>query len=248
MSEKLCLQWNDFNENITNVFRSLREDKNFADVTLACEDGKHIEAHKVILVASSPLFKKILIGNKHTHPMIYLRGWRSADILAIIDFIYFGEANVYQENLDSFLSIAEELELKGLEGNSYDELATERKVPLDEEKFAFPESIQEHKTVTEHKTVALAGYVYSDMKELNNIISTSMMVKTSKKSQWGNPLYKCTICGKEDKCYNMKNHIEKNHLEGVSIPCNLCEKTFRCTKTLAHHKKSNHKLNFQAKA
>ena len=116
MSEKLCFQWNDFNENITSVFRSLREDKNFADVTLACKDGRQIEAPKVILVASSPLFKKFLMGNKHTYPMIYLRGWRSADILAIIDFIYFGEANVYQENLDSFLSIAEELELKGLEG------------------------------------------------------------------------------------------------------------------------------------
>ena len=86
------------------------------------------------------------------------------------------------------------------------------------------------------------------MKELNNIVSTSMMVKTSRKSQCGNPLYKCAICGKKDKSYNLKNHIEKNHLEGVSIPCNLCDKTFRCTKTLAHHKKSNHKLNFQAKA
>ena len=95
MSEKLCLQWNDFNENITSVFRSLREDKNFADVTLACKDGRQIEAPKVILVASSPLFKKFLMGNKHIHPMIYLRGWRSADILAIIDFLYYGEANVY---------------------------------------------------------------------------------------------------------------------------------------------------------
>ena len=37
-------------------------------------------------------------------------------ISAIIDFLYNGEANVYQENLDCFLSIAEELKLKGLEG------------------------------------------------------------------------------------------------------------------------------------
>ena len=105
MSEKLCFQWNDFIENITCVFRSLRKDKNFADVTLACEDGRQIEDHKVILVASSPLFKKILVGNKHTHPMIYL----ISDILAKIDFLHYGEANVYQEILDSFLSIAEEL-------------------------------------------------------------------------------------------------------------------------------------------
>jgi len=35
----------------------------------------------------------------------------------MVDFLYFGEANVYQENLDSFLAVAEELELKGLMGS-----------------------------------------------------------------------------------------------------------------------------------
>ena len=80
MSEKLCLQWNDFKENTTSVFGSLREDKDFADVTLAFEDGQQIVAHKVILMDSSPLFKNILIGNKHSQPLIYLRGWKSVDI------------------------------------------------------------------------------------------------------------------------------------------------------------------------
>ena len=53
MSEKLCLKWNDFQENVNVAFASLREDNDFADVTLACEDGQQIEAHKVILTASS---------------------------------------------------------------------------------------------------------------------------------------------------------------------------------------------------
>ena len=35
MSEKLCLQWNDFQENIKNVFKNLRESNDFTDVTLA---------------------------------------------------------------------------------------------------------------------------------------------------------------------------------------------------------------------
>ena len=62
MSEKLCLQWNDFKENVTTAFGSLREDNDFVDVTLACEDGKQFEAHKVILVSSSPFFQNILVG------------------------------------------------------------------------------------------------------------------------------------------------------------------------------------------
>ena len=56
MSEKFCLQWNDFQENINSVFGRLRNDKEFANVTLASEDGQEIEAHKVILAASSPFF------------------------------------------------------------------------------------------------------------------------------------------------------------------------------------------------
>ena len=39
MSEKLCLQWNDFQENIKSAFGNLREDKDFKDVTLVCVDG-----------------------------------------------------------------------------------------------------------------------------------------------------------------------------------------------------------------
>ena len=74
MSEKLCLQWNDFQDNIKIAFGNLREDKDFADVTLACEDGQQVEAHKVILAASSPFFQKLLRRNKHPQPLIYMRG------------------------------------------------------------------------------------------------------------------------------------------------------------------------------
>ena len=49
MSDKLCLQWNDFKENAIGSLGSLKDDKDFLDVTLACEDGKQVEAHKLIL-------------------------------------------------------------------------------------------------------------------------------------------------------------------------------------------------------
>ena len=74
MGEHLCLQWADFRENVDSAFGRLRYDKVFADVTLACEDGQQMDAHKVILAASSPIFEEILQKSKHPHPMIYLRG------------------------------------------------------------------------------------------------------------------------------------------------------------------------------
>ena len=114
---KLCLQWNDFQTNLTSAFRDLREDKEFTDVTLACGDGQQVKAHKVVLISSSPFFKNLLQRNKHPHPLIFMRGLKSEDLVTMVDFLYHGEANVYQENLDSFLAIAEELQLKGLQGN-----------------------------------------------------------------------------------------------------------------------------------
>ena len=101
--ERLCLQWNDFKDNVSSAFGDLREDKDFTDVTLACEDGQQVEAHKVVLVASSPFFLNILKKNKHPHPLIYMKGVKSENLVAMVDFCYHGEANVFQENLDSFL-------------------------------------------------------------------------------------------------------------------------------------------------
>ena len=43
-----------------------------------------------------------------------MRGVKSEDLSAIVDFLYFGETSVAQQNLQSFLSIADELKLVGL--------------------------------------------------------------------------------------------------------------------------------------
>ena len=71
--DKFCLRWNDFETNISCAFREIREEQDFFDVTLACED-EQLKAHKVILASCSPFFKEILKRNTHDHPLIYLKG------------------------------------------------------------------------------------------------------------------------------------------------------------------------------
>ena len=44
-SEKFCLRWNDFETNINEAFKELRESKDFFDVTLVCEN-EQMQAHK----------------------------------------------------------------------------------------------------------------------------------------------------------------------------------------------------------
>ena len=115
-TDKFCLRWNDFESNISSAFKELREDKDFFDVTLACEDDQ-LQAHKVILSACSPFFKTVLRRNRHEHPLLYLKGVKYQELVAVLNFMYHGEVNVAQEELNSFLAIAEELKVKGLTQN-----------------------------------------------------------------------------------------------------------------------------------
>jgi len=116
-SEKFCLRWNDFETNISTAFRELRDDKDFFDVTLACDDDQ-IQAHKVILSACSPFFRNILRRNPHQNPLLYLKGVKFTDLQSVLNFMYHGEVNVAQDELNSFLAVAEDLRVKGLTQNS----------------------------------------------------------------------------------------------------------------------------------
>ena len=254
MPEKLCLQWNDFNENITVSFGSLRIDEDFTDVTLACEDGKQVEAHKVILATSSPVFKNILKRNKHAHPLLYMRGMKSKDLLAILDFLYCGETNVYQEDLDSFLVIAEELELKGLMGKSSQgeqdiptkpsEIPVAKRAALKDDtkttKRMAMSSPRGTSRDSQVRTVAVANELSTNIQNLDEQIN-SLMTKGSGKDKHGLPIYVCNVCGKEGIHRQVRDHIEANHLEGISVPCNCCEKMFRSRNAKACHVSTYHK-------
>ena len=267
MSEKLCLQWNDFKENVKTAFGSLRDDQDFSDVTLACEDGQQVEAHKVILAASSPFFQDLLRKLKHPHPMIYLRGIHSQDLIAIVDFLYCGEAKVLQENLDSFLAIAEELKLNGLSGQNSKDLVNTRKklvksIPQNEEKPNHPprgqmptseESIgkgllSKEKIEKENRALSLPGQLSTDLLALDKKVKSMMMYSKkniSKPSPNGPPIQIkimiCKVCQKRGTPPIIMNHIEAKHLKGIVIPCNLCDKVISSRNNLSSHKSRQHK-------
>jgi len=114
-TEKFCLRWNDFESNISVAFRELREEKDFFDVTLSVGPGhQHIQAHKLILSACSPFFRGVLRQNPHAHPLLYLKGVGFSELQSVLNFMYHGEVNVAQEELNTFLAVAEELQVKGL--------------------------------------------------------------------------------------------------------------------------------------
>ncbi|XP_023339279.1 protein tramtrack, beta isoform isoform X6 [Eurytemora carolleeae] len=127
-TEKFCLKWNDFESNISLAFREIRDEKDFFDVTLACDDDQ-LQAHKVILSACSPFFRNILKRNPHQHPLLYLKGVKYSDLQSVLNFMYHGEVNVAQDELNSFLAVAEELRVKGLTQNNSGSTKKENSAP-----------------------------------------------------------------------------------------------------------------------
>jgi len=112
-SDLLLLQWNSYKSNFSLAFGSLRETSKYHDVTFAMEDG-HVEAHRVVVSACSPILARILDLNPHPHPLVYFKGIRLDDFNKLLDFMYKGEVRISHENLEQFLTTAGDLKIKGL--------------------------------------------------------------------------------------------------------------------------------------
>jgi hypothetical protein len=108
------LSWPQHQSNRSSVIKDLLEKSSFVDVTLVCDDDEQIQAHKVILSASSAFFLNIFDRNPHNHPLLYFHGSKKKDMLALVDFIYSGQTSVSVDDLESFLRLAKNLQVKGL--------------------------------------------------------------------------------------------------------------------------------------
>ena len=58
-TNKFRLRWDNFSQSVVSSFRRLKEEEDFVDVTLAC-NSKQFTAHKVVLSACSPYFRRLL--------------------------------------------------------------------------------------------------------------------------------------------------------------------------------------------
>ncbi|XP_063235274.1 protein tramtrack, beta isoform isoform X1 [Bacillus rossius redtenbacheri] len=112
-SQQFCLRWNNHQPNLVSVLKSLLNSESLVDVTLAAE-GRHLQAHKVVLSACSSYFQTLFTINPCQHPIVILKDVKYNDLKTMVDFMYFGEVNVSQEQLPAVLKTAEMLKVKGL--------------------------------------------------------------------------------------------------------------------------------------
>ena len=108
--------------------------------------------------------------------------------MATIDFLYYGEANVFQENLESFLSMAEELKLKGLTGQqnvsednteAYKKemttnLTSKREKWISNKRRNNFASQNELAIIESHQEKAVQNFVSGDLQELDEKVKSMM--------------------------------------------------------------------------
>ena len=238
MAENFSVKWNDFQSNISTAFKLLRKESHLHDVTLVSDDLSHFTAHKVVLSACSEYFKKIFHQTSHTHQtLLCLEGTSAGDLQNILDYVYEGEVQIQQSDLDRFLAIAGRLKLNGLlagegvkqESQGQDEINYRPKIIQRtnhrDTKSTSSKWINNRNVPTE-KVVNVNAY--SDVNEMfkDNIISNT------------DGSFSCKICGKlsskTNAFGNMKSHLQV-HVGGQNLSCKICLESFKSKEALKLH-------------
>jgi len=156
------LSWGQHQQHSAQALKTLWESEEFLDVTLACDDDQ-VQAHKVILSAASPFFKKILQRNPHNHPLLYIRGTTKREIVSLLNFIYSGEATVIQDELSTFMALADSLEIQGLVSD---------------------ESVPEHPKVTDKPNTKMPRLVKKEEKKQKENVGLESTTENRKDEDW----------------------------------------------------------------
>ena len=266
MMENYSVKWDQYQKSILNSFQKLRSQDIFKDVTLVSDDYQRISAHKMILSACSGYFNKVLSNVTHSHPMLCLSGINSTELQLVLDYIYSGEVQVPQPNLDRFLTIAQILQLDGLQKDKH---IFDEQIPIDAVNFLPPPPSSASLEFKPDKVVEPPNLVPKQPKiktETGNFTpaptpaefqypTVQKSIKVSEKFETIEQLDKkieecyerkaynhflCLICGHISKVSShVKQHIE-THFEGLSFPCEYCERVLNTRHNLRSHTRRHH--------
>merc|ERR1712150_364858 len=230
MAEKYTLNWDTFTDHLQLMIKDLYEEGKHSDVTLVCDDQTQFKAHKIVLRACSPVFKKIIDNNPSQHPLIYLRGIQSYEMESILQFMYLGEGTFKYERMGEFIKVANDLEVKeiskGVEIPNEEVDITEETVIMDNEE----KENDEVKQTSENKIRQRQprNQISSDAKstecpECGKGFSTKTNMLAHCRSKHEGIKYPCNQCGYQaTQQGNLQKHIQSVH-EGIKYPCDQCD-------------------------
>ena len=234
--ENVTVNRNDFEADVAKNFKALWNDHAFTDVTLAAEDDHQIRVHKVILSSCSRFFGRILLSNPHPNPLIYLKGIKYKQLELVIKFIYAGQCEVAQKDLEGFLETGKELMIQGLM-----EITN---IPKKEEIFQ-DNKLDEEISQSNHDIFVPVKSNLIEPKESEKTKEHFKLIDTSDEN-----VIKMTSEAVVNLPYQSQYSENKvNMIKQKSVyKCKMCEKSYRGEHSLLGHMKSSHEgIRFQCK-
>merc|ERR1712150_111833 len=232
MAEKYTLNWHTFSDHVQLMFKDLYEEEKHSDVTLVCDDQTQFKAHKIVLRACSPVFKKIIDNNPSQHPLIFLRGIQSYEMESILQFMYLGEGKFYYERMGEFIKVAKDLEVKeiskGVEIPNVEEVVTNDTVMDDEEKETDEEDEPKQTSENKIRQRQPRNQISSDANstecsECGKVFTTKSHMVTHYRSKHEGIKYPCNQCDYQATTQgSLQTHIQPQH-DGIKYPCNQCD-------------------------
>jgi len=225
--DSFFLKSNEFEANIREVFKELREIHQF-DVTMATDDGHQIQAHKIVLIAGSKFFKEILRTAKNKEcAFIYLKGIEISELKHIVNFLYEGEVHVDREDVDKVLETAKELKITGLDCfQIIDERSIQSNAKLEEH----PRDIDDEYLLNSTKSDASFETLDELLGDTENTLLQPKCYFTSAKTL--EEASDCSFCKKH-------NYVGKN-TKLLENYCHVCSKSFKTRRSLKAHIADNH--------
>merc|ERR1719318_322502 len=185
-----------------------------------------------------------------------LKGVMYKDLVALLDYVYTGEAQVAAEDVDRFIEAGKEMKIKGLVEED-----------VEDDKEMEQEEVKQEVNQKEPKVETMETSNSSNLVELSLLNESSetdesltVEVKQEKEGKGHQELlteindriakvedaeegkmWKCTECGKMLKKRNkLALHIE-THLEGFSHACSQCDKVLKTRGALSAHISMTHR-------
>ena len=256
--KKLSLSQKDFELFKESSLKDNLVKRRFADVTLACNDDKQVDAHRIILSAQSLFFRRIFEVNNRRDILIYLHNISSSEMENMLEFLYFGQAEVNESVFEKFIALGKIFEIKvftDLELNSSndpesmtetllgagyegDNLLINKSLLKRQPNGKYPCDQCDYQSVVRsgvrrHQERVHLGIKYS-CDECTKKYGDPYDLRIHKQSAHEGVFYKCEQCGKTFPQHKTLLLHEREH-QGIDTKCTQCEKSFQSTFALNYH-------------
>ena len=238
MAEKYNLNWHTFKDHLLETIHSLLSSKQFADVTLVCDDNIKVRAHSFVLSACSSVFSNLFLGESQTNATVFLKGINHHDLESILEFMYLGKTNFYENRMHAFLEASKGLQVKEICENVEDLARPTSSLEIQESMAAYVEhGVKSVSPIENQEVMAEQVNIFphdASNQEESVASDTSSQVPNSTKSN---------VCPECNKIFydssNMKKHFEVVH-QRITYACDQCDTVVKYKQKLTEHIKSVH--------